>query len=115
MAQDPKPLMPRVRLDKEMIDAIGGEDDLIYQEYKELCIRFCFFESRGPSFFTVVLFCSAFLCLRQHLPVFFRVLLLLPTADPPIPNLGCTIGKKHGHTNIRPFLVFATQSTWSAN
>ena len=37
--QDPKPLMPRVRLDKEMIDAIGGESDATYLEYKELCMR----------------------------------------------------------------------------
>jgi len=39
LGKDPKPMMPRVRVDKDMIEAIGGEKDAMYQEYKDFCIE----------------------------------------------------------------------------
>ena len=51
------------------------------------------------------------LCLRQHLPVFFLYfLLLLPTADPPIKNLGSLL--VHSCACALTFYIEIAQNIW---
>jgi hypothetical protein len=59
LGQEPKPMMPRIRLDSFMIEAMGGEENPHYASYLDMCIR-------------------AFLCLRQHMSLFYQMLLSLP-------------------------------------
>jgi len=61
LGRDPKPLMPYIRLTRDMIDAMTGH----YKEFKDICIQ-------------------AYLCLRRYASLFVNLLLLAVKANPPI-------------------------------
>ncbi|AYV79487.1 MAG: phosphatidylinositol kinase [Faunusvirus sp.] len=66
LGQDSKPLVSNIRMDRKMIEAMGGKDK--YKSFKELC-------------------CKIFLCLRRYSLLFYNMLILLSESDPPIKNL----------------------------
>jgi hypothetical protein len=69
-------MMPRIRLDTFMIEAMGGESGPHYKSYLEDCIK-------------------AFLCLRQHMSLFYQMLLALPEVRPL--SLPCLQSILHPH------------------
>jgi phosphatidylinositol 3-kinase len=65
---DPKPMsMPQMRITDDMIDVLGGQNSVCYQEFKDLCNRI-------------------YNLLRGHVSVFLNLLTLLVEMDPAIDN-----------------------------
>lgn len=65
---DPKPMTsPKIRIDPDMIDALGGIHSQNYKRFKELCNQI-------------------YNCLRRHVNLFINLLTLLIEVDPPITN-----------------------------
>lgn len=63
---DPKPMKyPTMRITKDMVDAIGGPESRYYREFVELAK-------------------NIHLCLQKRLPIFYTMLHLLVTIEPPI-------------------------------
>jgi len=66
MGKDPKPFPPPMKLNKEMVDTMGGANGKQYRNFKTYC-------------------CSAFNILRAHAQLLLNLLLLM--SDASIPNL----------------------------
>jgi phosphatidylinositol 3-kinase len=66
MGKDPKPFPPPMKLNKEMVDTMGGASGKQYRNFRTYC-------------------CSAFNILRAHAPLLLNLLLLM--SDASIPNL----------------------------
>jgi phosphatidylinositol 3-kinase len=65
---DPKALTsPKIRIDPDMIDALGGVNSQYYVQFNKLCNKI-------------------FNCLRRHVNLFINLLSLLVEVDPPIKN-----------------------------
>jgi Phosphatidylinositol 3- and 4-kinase/Phosphoinositide 3-kinase family, accessory domain (PIK domain)/FYVE zinc finger len=65
LGQDPKPLMPLMRITKDMIDCLGGKGHADYERFVNYSIRI-------------------YLCLRRHAGIFFQLIQYLAAVDPPI-------------------------------
>jgi len=55
LGRDPKPLMPPMRLSKDMVDAMGGEMSIPYRDFKGVCEQIFLCLRRRPSFFATLL------------------------------------------------------------
>jgi len=65
LGKDAKPLLPRVRLTSKMLGPLGG----VGSEWHGKFLTYC---------------TTAYLYLRQHINLFYCLLMLLPLADPPL-------------------------------
>jgi phosphatidylinositol 3-kinase len=62
LGNDPKPFPPPMKINKEMVDVMGGVDSTSYRNFKTYC-------------------CSAYNILRQHAPLILSLLLLMVDAS----------------------------------
>ena len=67
LGYDAKPITPHMRITKDMVDALGGENSECYREFKRTCNL-------------------VFNCLRRHINLFINMLTLLAEIKPSIEN-----------------------------
>ena len=67
LGNDPKPLAPEMKITPEMIDAMGGQNSIGYNQFQKLCSK-------------------AYNCLRRHSNIFVALLSMLSKLSPEIDN-----------------------------
>jgi hypothetical protein len=88
LMSEPKPYIPSIRIDQNMLEGIGG--NLQYDKFKNICI-------------------SMFLCLRKYVGLLFCCFLNFAFCDPPIQSSQYTIEFLENHIGER-FMLGQTEN-----